>query len=46
MASRVLKTVFGFRKWVASVEIILYIIMFLTLITTAYHKVIELFGGH
>ncbi|WP_456456751.1 hypothetical protein [Thermovibrio sp.] len=46
MASRALKTVFGFRKWIASVEIILYIIMFLTLITTAYHKVIELLGGH
>ncbi len=43
MASKALKTVFGFKKWIASVEIILYIIMFITLISTAYHHV---FGGH
>ncbi|MEO2065423.1 MAG: hypothetical protein ABGX17_02860 [Desulfurobacteriaceae bacterium] len=43
MASKALKTVFGFRKWIASVEIILYIIMFITLISTAYHHVL---GGH
>jgi len=44
MASKALKVVFGFRKWIASVEIILYIIMFVTLINTAYHKLMG--GGH
>ncbi len=42
MASKALKTIFGFRKWIASVEIILYIIMLLTLLSTAYHY---LMGG-
>jgi hypothetical protein len=41
--ARALRTVFGFRKWIASVEIILYIFMFITLIMTAYHHI---FGGH
>jgi len=44
MASRALRIVFGFRKWIASVEIILYILMFITLVTTAYHKLMG--GGH
>ncbi len=44
MASKALKTVFGFRKWIASVEIILYIFMFITLIVTAYHHLLG--GGH
>jgi hypothetical protein len=44
MASRVLKTIFGFRKWIAGVELILYIIMFITLIMTAYHHLTG--GGH
>ncbi|ADU96742.1 hypothetical protein [Thermovibrio ammonificans] len=42
MASRAIKTIFHFRKWMAAVEIILYIFMFLTLILTAYR---HLFGG-
>ncbi|WP_456342968.1 hypothetical protein [Thermovibrio sp.] len=44
MASKALKTIFGFRKWIASVEIILYIIMLLTLLSTAYHHLMG--GGH
>jgi hypothetical protein len=44
MASKALKTIFGFRKWIAGVEIILYIFMFLTLILTAYRHLTG--GGH
>lgn len=40
--AKALKQIFFFRKWIASVEIILYIFMFLTLLLTAYQ---HLFGG-
>ncbi len=43
MASRALRAIFGFKKWIAAVEILLYIYMFVTLILTAYHHVL---GGH
>ena len=39
---RALRNIFFFRKWIASVELILYIFMFLTLIMTSYQ---HLFGG-
>jgi len=37
---RALKNIFFFRKWIAAVELILYILMFLTLLMTAYHRFI------
>ena len=38
---KALKNVFFFKKWIAAVELILYILMFLTLLMTAYHHIIE-----
>ncbi len=38
---RALRNVFFFKKWLAAVELILYILMFLTLLMTAYHHIIE-----
>jgi hypothetical protein len=38
---KALKNVFFFKKWIAAVELILYIFMFLTLLMTAYHHIIE-----
>jgi hypothetical protein len=38
---KALRNVFFFKKWIATVELILYILMFLTLLMTAYHHIIE-----
>jgi hypothetical protein len=38
---KALKNVFFFKKWIAAIELILYILMFLTLLMTAYHHIIE-----
>ena len=38
---KVLKNVFFFKKWIAAIELLLYILMFLTLLMTAYHHIVE-----
>ena len=41
---RALRNVLLFRKWIAVVELVLYIFMFLTIVMTAYHQFLG--GGH
>jgi len=39
---KALKTIFGFRRWMNFVEIVLYLILFVVLLMTAYGHI---FGG-
>ncbi|SMP17975.1 hypothetical protein SAMN06265339_1575 [Desulfurobacterium pacificum] len=41
--ARALREIFFFKKWIAAVELVLYIFMLFTLLLTAYHHVL---GGH